>query len=471
MRLILYGFMIMVLSWACTEKQQVKQDITAQNNESFEMGFAKVEITGDDAYILDPLFVKAIVFRQGSEEVALVECDLSVVDDSVTIPAREEASASTGIPFENISVAATHTHMDEPHGEVIPAIVKAIENARSGLKEVNISSAVGTEFNVAFNRRYFMKDGTVRFNPMFLNPDIVRPVGPIDPDVGFVLFEDVSSREPLGSMINYALHLDIVKEYGARYQDEGEGAENAVSADYPYWLGENLKSHFGEDFHSIFFTGCCGNVNHWDFSKPGPQSGHKTKSKQVGDSLYQAITRILPDLKEETPQLASMRKVVQVPMHPLTQEDLEWARKMQNEELSSKSEEPSVRQLFLDRILVNRILWLEKQKQLGLENTLPLEVHVFRISDRTAIVTLPGEMFVEHGMAIKNFSPFENTIIVELANKVINYVPTKQAYLQGGYEVVNSRVAPGGGEMLVEAAIDMLKSLNVNRSLASAEGS
>ena len=155
-------------------------------------------------------------------------------------------------------------------------------------------------------------------------------------------------------------------------------------------------------------------------------------------------------------------------MHPLTEQDLKWAREMKNQELSSKSEEPSVRQQFLDRILINRIFWLEKQKQLGLKETLPLEVQVFQISDQTAVVTLPGEMFVEHGMTIKNFSPFENTIIVELANKIINYVPTKKAYLQGGYEVVNSRVAPGGGELLVEAAIDMLKSLKGNQVLASA---
>lgn len=100
-------------------------------------------------------------------------------------------------------------------------------------------------------------------------------------------------------------------------------------------------------------------------------------------------------------------------------------------------------------------------KQLGVKDFLLLEVQVFRISDRTAVVTLPGEMFVEHGMTIKNFSPFENTIVVELANKTINYVPTKNAYLQGGYEVVNSRVAPGGGEMLVEAAIEMLRALEI----------
>jgi neutral ceramidase len=75
------------------------------------------------------------------------------------------------------------------------------------------------------------------------------------------------------------------------------------------------------------------------------------------------------------------------------------------------------------------------------------------------VVTLPGEMFVEYGLMMKNFSPFDNTIIVEMANNGVNYVPNKKAFSQGGYEVENSRLAPGGGEMLAEVAIEMLKEL------------
>jgi hypothetical protein len=32
-------------------------------------------------------------------------------------------------------------------------------------------------------------------------------------------------------------------------------------------------------------------------------------------------------------------------------------------------------------------------------------------------------------------------------------VPTKKAFAEGSYETVNSRVKPGGGEMLVKAAV------------------
>ena len=68
-------------------------------------------------------------------------------------------------------------------------------------------------------------------------------------------------------------------------------------------------------------------------------------------------------------------------------------------------------------------------------------MQVFKLSNETAIVTLPGEMFVEFALTIKNFSPFKNTIIVEMSNNEVAYVPNKKAFAQGGYEVENSSLA------------------------------
>jgi neutral ceramidase len=423
-----------------------------------EVGFGLVDISGDSAIILDPIHVKAIVLRQGAEEIALVECDVLEISNEMTIPARQIASLKTGIPYNNICVAVTHTHMSSPHKNIQNAVIQAISDGKANLQPVKLKSGLGQQFNISFNRRYFMKDGSVVFNPMFLNPYIVRPAGPIDPEIGIVMFYDAVSNKPLSGIINFALHLDIVKEYGTVFQKTGTGSRNSVSADYPYWIETALRKDFGNAFNSIFLTGCCGNINHWDFSKPGPQSGHKTKSKQVGDSLYNSIKQALPLAKEETPSLASRTRVINVPLQSFTPKDLTWAKSVKSSSLSGKSEEPSERIQFLDNVKRRRILWLAEQKQKGIVS-LPIDVQVFRLSNNTAIVTLPGEMFVEYGLTIKNFSPFENTIIIELANNGVSYVPNKKAFSQGGYEIEDSRLAPGGGEMLAEAAIQMLKEL------------
>ena len=88
---------------------------------------------------------------------------------------------------------------------------------------------------------------------------------------------------------------------------------------------------------------------------------------------------------------------------------------------------------------------------------LDAEVQVFRLNRDAAIVLLPGEVFAELGLAIKNGSPFKHTLVIELANDSPAYIPTEKAFKEGSYEIVNSRIVSGGGERLVEAALRLLK--------------
>jgi len=87
------------------------------------------------------------------------------------------------------------------------------------------------------------------------------------------------------------------------------------------------------------------------------------------------------------------------------------------------------------------------------------EVQVITLGDRMAWVALPGEIFVELGLAIKAVSPFRYTFIAELANGSIGYIPNLEAYPQGNYEIVSARGEAGSGERLVEAALSLLREL------------
>ena len=110
---------------------------------------------------------------------------------------------------------------------------------------------------------------------------------------------------------------------------------------------------------------------------------------------------------------------------------------------------------FLERVKANKIMNLEARG-----NTLWMEVQAFRLSDDIAIVALPGEVFVELGLAIKKASPFATTLVFELAGDTPGYVPTQKAFAEGSYETVNSIIGPGGGEMIVEKAVSMLQKLH-----------
>jgi hypothetical protein len=91
-----------------------------------------------------------------------------------------------------------------------------------------------------------------------------------------------------------------------------------------------------------------------------------------------------------------------------------------------------------------------------LHDELPAEVQVIGIGD-ARIVGLPGEVFVEFGIAIQYRAPFDRTFVIELANGCLpGYACTPRAYAQGGYEAGTSLLTGRAGEQLVETAVKLL---------------
>ena len=89
-----------------------------------------------------------------------------------------------------------------------------------------------------------------------------------------------------------------------------------------------------------------------------------------------------------------------------------------------------------------------------------VEVQVIALGKDVAWVALPGEVFVELGLAIKKRSPFAHTFVVELANENIGYIPDRRSYAEGNYEPESARCAPGSGEKLVQSALQLLSELH-----------
>jgi neutral ceramidase len=66
----------------------------------------------------------------------------------------------------------------------------------------------------------------------------------------------------------------------------------------------------------------------------------------------------------------------------------------------------------------------------------------------------------EFGLEIKICSPFKHTFVVESLSESLGYVPTRKAYEEGGYQpAVGTRVAPGGGELIVEKSLALLEDM------------
>jgi hypothetical protein len=111
---------------------------------------------------------------------------------------------------------------------------------------------------------------------------------------------------------------------------------------------------------------------------------------------------------------------------------------------------------LLERVYVQRVLFAERQNGRPFET----EVSAIAIGNDLAWVGLPGEIFVELGLAIKKGSPFRYTIVNELAYDWIRYVPNRKGLQEGSYEATNTRCGAGCGELLADTALKCLLRLH-----------
>lgn len=405
----------------------------------------------------DPLHVKAMVLEQGGVKIAMAACDLVSLPRSISQKAREMVEQKIGLAQDHIMISATHSHttpviwtvpsrydlegkekeIAEAYTNALPGkIAEAIEEANSKLQPVEMRAGVGDETTLSFNRRYFMKDGTVGWNPGKLNPNIAHPAGPIDPGLPVLYFESPDGAKPIAAYVNFGLHQDTTG--GLKF-----------SADFSYTLGQILKMAKGEDFFPMFTIGAAGNVNHLDTSRKGAQASYQEASR-IGAVLAGDVLKVIQAAPVvPVNQIGVSDQVLHFPVPHYTQAEIAWATRTQ-----ATYDTPHAAP-FLDLVKAARIL------ELNARNGKPLdaEVQVFTLGKQVAIVAFPGEMFAEFGLWLKNDSPYAITIPAELANGALVYIPNRVAYQEGNYEPTAARLPAGAGEELVNSALDQLLTL------------
>jgi len=403
----------------------------------------------------DPLFARALVLRQGGRSVAFVICDLLGISEGLGEEVRRLASRAASIDPEHIVVAASHTHtgplyygarhdyyhrvaVEEEGADpldstayregLVRTLVALVEEASSAAVPARIDHLRTLEETLAFNRRFHLSDGTVRTNPGRLNPDIVGPAGPIDPEVDVLLVRDPEGGETRAAFTLYSQHLDTIG-----------GTE--ISADFPFYLGEVLRESLGQELVALFSSAAAGDINHIDVSKPAELRGH-AEAERIGTTLGRTIVAALPEaVPLAAPDLEAVSTHVHLPLKHFSQAAIAEAHAA----LAEGTLNPQVFEV------------IKRQQHPG--QTYPFRVQAVRLDRETAIVALPSEIFVELGLAIKEGSPFPRTLVLSLASGPAGYIPTREAFEQGSYEPTNSRIQPGGGERLVEAALELLGQL------------
>lgn len=397
----------------------------------------------------DPLFARAVVFAQGDVRAALVACDLTSIPLAIIQAARTHAGRISSVPPENILISATHTHtvpnlrprfftqanaeqmkIATAYLEQLPRLIaESVRRAEEKLAPARVQAALGEVHGVAFNRRFFMRDGTVLANPGKGNDAllaaVVRPAGPTDPSLPLVYLDTPAGR-PIASLINFTLHLDTTG--GLRY-----------SADFPHVIAAALARVKGPEMLMHFTTGAAGNINHYyllDPRRPRRVKGYD-EAARIGTLLAGEVLRSYERLQPlaDAPLKVS-REIVR----------LRLLREKSDRFLAESGPRPT----FFDGEVTETLI--DGQYQFD------AEVMVITLGTEVAFVGLPGEPFVELGLAIKQGSPYQFTSVVELANGSIGYIPNRKAHAEGAYGASpqSTRCEPGSGEALVDSALRQL---------------
>jgi len=428
-------------------------DITPPKGAAMAGYYTNREATGTH----DPLHAKAMVLSDGTTKIAIVACDLVSLPSDISQAARQIVTRQIGLESDHIMITATHAHttpviltnptrynLDKKTKQIVQEytdnlaakIASAIVKANSALTPVNMFAGVGDEKTLGFSRRYFMKDGSVGWNPGKLNPEINRPAAPVDTGVPVLYFQAANSAKPLAAYVNFGVH-----------QDTTGGLE--FSADYSYTLAKVLKMTKGDDFFTLFTMGAAGNVNHIDVSRKEPQQGFD-EAARIGAVLAGEVLKVI----QQAPAVADTKirvsdKVLEIPVPKFTEAEIEDANRIQATQGTAHAAP------FLDLVKAARIIELNARHGKPLD----AEVQVFAIGNTVAIAGFPGEMFAEFGIQLKEDSPFPVTILSELANGAYVYIPNRIGYEEGNYEPTAARLPEGSGELLMNSAQEQLLQL------------
>jgi neutral ceramidase len=425
-------------------------DITPPLGGSMPGYFQDRKATG----VLDPLKAKVLYLRKGDAGVVLIACDLIGMERSIAARIRTEVGRRVRSRPEHVWVHCTHTHtggmlsrhftsdadriypglypgvVDERWiSEVVQRVTEAAQRAAKQLVDEPRPTLHEGQAAVAQYRRYYLKDGTVRTNPGRNNPEVVGPVGEIDPRVHVLRFPQSRTLAVI-----YGLHPDCVG--GTRY-----------SADYPHHLTEALRAELGREWNVLFLNAACGNINHIDVNDPNQKSGPE-ESKRIGMVLAAAVREAL---RREQPlavdTLATTSATVASRLRRPKPEELAEAQRR----LQANDRAFEFNGLFAPAVLV-----LGRTK----DREHPAEVNALRIGS-FGLAAMPGEIFVELAREVEVGSPFRPTRTIGLTNGAMGYFPHPKGYVEGGYEAGyrSAHYEPDTGQRWAETAARLMRRL------------
>ena len=385
--------------------------------------------------VRDDLHCRALILDDGECRICLITLDLITVSREWGDAAREMIVERTGIPADRILICATHTHTGPSTGggrkgtpqewvEALPGMIAdTAEAAANEMFDALLFPGAQEEYMLASNRLGRTREGT----EVFSSEGVIGHAGPVDPEL-----IAVGVRERDGTvravLVNYGMHVDVIG---------GEGAD-FVSADWPGVMEEAVAGVYGEQAITLFANGPCGDINHrlWRESRH-PREG-EAKAVQMGRT-YAGLAVAAVEVAEPMEETGCGSKFEDLRIPYYTRDDALMA---EIEEMKQRDDLE-----YFEEATVKRVEDYELDGEIA-----DVPVQVMRFGEMM-IVGLPGEIFTKWGMEIKHWSPTPWTIVVELANDSLGYIPTTDQAMRGGYgakPILSRRLIADAGRQITD---------------------
>ena len=415
--------------------------------------------------ILDPLEINCLALECGNNRVALLAADNMGIHRDILDDVRREVSEETGLPVEAIFIHCTHSHtcgtiMKSKDGPVELAYrerffeqaAEAVKLALDDLKPARFGFGVGTAPNIAFSRRYRMKDGSVRTNPGVNNPDILESIGEADERVNVLRFD----RDDADTLVlmNFGMHPDCV-------------GGNNISADWPGFARRTVETAL-PGTKAIFFNGAEGEINHvnthptggdcnnlfMDFDDVARGYGY---SRHLGRVIAGAVLQTFDRVEyKDVKRLGFVQKLIRVPANLPMPEDMPRARLFKQLHGQGRDAEIPYKGMELTTAVA------EALRMCRMENgpeAFEMPYGAVAIGD-VGIIAIPGEPFVGVGLGLKEIPGWDLILPVCNCNSREGYFPMQECYDEGGYETRNSSFKAGVGELLIAEGRELLAELH-----------
>jgi hypothetical protein len=354
--------------------------------------------------IHDDLNVRAIVLDDGTNQAALIGCEVIGLAFPLVDTILARVTKETGIRKEHVLLSAVHTHAapalgtyNEPaEGDIAKrraeyvqrledAVVAAVKQAKSRLQPARAGYGTG-KVSVNANRRARTADG----GWMLGN----NPEGVSDKTVAVIRF-DTLSGQPIAIYSNYAVHGTVL------------GSGNLqVSSDLPGAASRAVEKHYGDTVVSPWTSGAAGDQD------PIYRTGTDFRNvAALGQILGDEIVRVSESIRTSTHGgLRALQTTITCPGKRTVQPP------GPNREYQFEDADPV--QIRLSLLMIHDI----------------------------ALAGVSGEVLTNIGLRVKRESSFNRTLFVTHTNGSSGYLPDDAAYDQVSYEIVTTRVKRGCAE-------------------------